>query len=1005
MKKINIKSILLLLLFLFSTELYGQAVLQGVVLDSLTKTGLVGGIVHLRGTALGANVDREGGYKITGIPAGKYTVRISYIGYKNKDVSINVAQGSRETIKLNIQLSPDVVEGEEIVVYGQQRGQNAAINQQISANTMVNIVSEEKIQELPDVNAAEVIGRMPGVSIQRSGGEANKIVLRGLSDKFGAISVDGIRIAATDANSRGVDLSTISQGSLAGIELYKALTPDKDADAIAGSVNLVTKKAPSERLIRFDLKGAYNQLDKTAKQYDFQGRYGERFFNQILGVQLSGNLEKRDRSKENTNIDYNSNTNGLGTDYEYTNFDVIYTQENRNRRGFSGLFDINTPDSGTIKVSGIYNKTKREYTTFQRNYPVAASTDLVYESRYTEQNIETFNGSIKGDNNLFGVTASWGLSFAQSISETPYDLSLDFIEPTILQNGVAISRMSAIPTTALKGPPELLIPYALNNFSKAFLNWGHFYGNRNIDKERTAFADFSKKYTISDLISDEVKFGGKYRIKNRNKQSSELASPYYIDVYRKYYRASDGSIQLKDFSGTRFANLTLDGGRILLTNFLNNPEHRSVYNKYDLYPLITKDAIKDWYALNKDGVSTSTGQNDEYKINNEVQAEGYDIIERVSSEYLMNTMNIGQFVTFIAGLRVESENNDYKTKYSPGPLTGFPTPQGTLKDTSATFNESVWLPNLQLTYRPFDFLNVRMAAYKALARPDFNYRIQKLVARISGSGVPGVTTPITLYIGNPQLKAATAWNYEANTSYYTNQIGLVTFSAFYKEIKNMYHMMNGIPTTGNALLDSLGIKWRSPFANGVTYSLLYPYNSAKPTKVWGFEFEHQANLNFLPGYLQFIVLSYNFSVIRSETYIVTSKIVKDPLPYYPYEKSRVLITENKQKLEGQPEFYGNASLGYDISGFSARFSVFYQGEYNTTFSIDSRSDQTQGSYTKWDLVLKQTLNDNISFIFNLNNFTSMNEETFIKNRIVGWTLPNTSEKYGLNADLGVRITI
>jgi TonB-dependent receptor len=725
----------------------------------------------------------------------------------------------------------------------------------------------------------------------------------------------------------------------------------------------------------------------------------------MVGVQLSGNLEKRDRSKENTNIDYNTNTNGLGTDYEYTNFDVKYTDENRDRRGFTALFDINTPDSGTVKFNSVFNRTNREYTTFQRNYPVAASTDLIYESRYTEQNIETFNSSIKGDNYLAGMNVSWGLSFAQSISDSPYDLSLDFIEPSEIQNGIPISRMRAIPENLLKGPAEGLIPYALNNFSKAYLNWGHFYGNRNIDKERTAFADFSKKLVITPLISDDIKIGGKYKIQNRAKKSSESASPYYIDAFRKYYRADDGTIKLKDFSGSRFSNLQLDGGKILLTNFLNNPDRRNVYGKYDLYPLIPKDAIKDWYSLNKNGVATAAGQDPEFDVNNEIDGECYDIIERVSAGYLMNTINVGQFMTVIAGVRAESENNDYKSKYSPNVLNGFPTPQGTLKDTSATFKETLWLPNFQLTYRPYDFMNVRVAAYQALARPDFNYRIEKFVARISGSGVPGVTNPVTLYVGNSKLKSSVAWNYEANTSYYTNQIGLITFSAFYKEIKNMYHIANGIPSLGNTILDSLGIKWRSPFASGVQYSLLYPYNSNKPTKVWGFEFEHQANLTFLPGYLQYIVLAYNFSIIRSETFVITSKIVKDPLPYFPYEKTRVVLSENKQKLEGQPEFYGNASLGYDIAGFSARVSVFYQGEYNTGFSIDSRNDQTQGSYTKWDLVLKQTLNDRVSFIFNLNNFTSMTEETFVKNRIVGWTLENTSEKYGFNADFGVRISL
>lgn len=248
MKKGISKLIFPLLFLILSNELFAQATIQGVVLDSITKAPMVGGIVHLRGTALGANVDREGNYRITGVPAGTYSVRVSYIGYKNKELSVTVPQGSKEIIKLNVLLSPDAVEGETIIVYGQQRGQQVAINQQISANTMVNVVSEEKIQELPDVNAAEVIGRMPGVSVQRSGGEANKIVLRGLSDKFGAITIDGVRIATTDANSRGVDLSTISQGSLAGIELYKALTPDKDADAIAGTVNLVTRKSTDRKI-------------------------------------------------------------------------------------------------------------------------------------------------------------------------------------------------------------------------------------------------------------------------------------------------------------------------------------------------------------------------------------------------------------------------------------------------------------------------------------------------------------------------------------------------------------------------------------------------------------------------------------------------------------------------------------------------------------------------------------------------------------------------------------
>ena len=116
-----------------------------------------------------------------------------------------------------------MVEGEEVTVTAQARGQVSAINQQINSSTIVNVISEEKIQELPDANAAEAIGRLPGVSITRSGGEANKVILRGLSDKFTTVTIDGIKIPPTDADSRGVDLSIVSQDRLRALNSSRRL--------------------------------------------------------------------------------------------------------------------------------------------------------------------------------------------------------------------------------------------------------------------------------------------------------------------------------------------------------------------------------------------------------------------------------------------------------------------------------------------------------------------------------------------------------------------------------------------------------------------------------------------------------------------------------------------------------------------------------------------------------------------------------------------------------------
>ena len=291
-----------IILLLMPAVVYSQNSIQGVITDSLTSQPLVGANVYLIGTAFGAAANIEGQYRIASIPDGNYVLKISYIGYQTKELDVNVSKGSK--VAIDAQLLPAVVEGAEVVITAQRKGQVSAINQQLNSNTIVNVVSEEKIQELPDANAAESIGRLPGVSVTRSGGEANKIILRGMGDQYTNVTIDGVRIPSTDALDRGVDLSTISQTSLAGIEVYKALTPDKDGDAIAGSVNLVTKKAPEERQIRATLKGGYNRLVKSADQYDFSLKYGERFLNGQLGIQLNGNIESKIRSNELYNINY-----------------------------------------------------------------------------------------------------------------------------------------------------------------------------------------------------------------------------------------------------------------------------------------------------------------------------------------------------------------------------------------------------------------------------------------------------------------------------------------------------------------------------------------------------------------------------------------------------------------------------------------------------------------------------------------------------------------------------
>ena len=142
--------------------------LSGIVSDTKEGTPLVGANVYLVGTSLGTATNEEGFYTIKGIKKGSYVVKVTYIGYKTLEDSIVL---NEEDISKDFILSYTSIQGEEVVVTGQAKGQMDAINKQLASKSIINVVSSDRIQELPDANAAESVARIPGVTIKREGGE------------------------------------------------------------------------------------------------------------------------------------------------------------------------------------------------------------------------------------------------------------------------------------------------------------------------------------------------------------------------------------------------------------------------------------------------------------------------------------------------------------------------------------------------------------------------------------------------------------------------------------------------------------------------------------------------------------------------------------------------------------------------------------------------------------------------------------------------------------------
>jgi TonB-dependent receptor len=885
-----------------------------------------------------------------------------------------------KTLRIDFNLSAQTIMGEEVIVTAMMRGQKSAISSQLNSNRIINSVAEEQIQELPDANAGDALGRLPGISLKRSGGEAQSIVLRGLNEKFSQIQLDGVIIPSTDAGSRGVDLSMFSINSLAGIEVTKALTSDMDADAIAGTVNLVTKKASSEPELRLDLGGGYNTLENSIAQYTLGVRYNQRIFKEVLGIQISLNAESKNRSREGYAQAWDIRPDST---YFIDNLTPSFNSETRKRLGGNLLLDFQLPSGGVIRFNNFYNKTDRDLIRYQRDYPVEGSVN--YNILNSEREVHSINNSLSGDHIVEKIKINWGASHSVSIGKMPFYHEMNFLE-----GGAQGTGMGNVRPEDLKGPGQLLIPYAYNNFALAYLDRAYFQTSENKDRDLTGYLDIEREFNLSDNINLVVKAGGKYRQKERSNDDNRFRAPYWIKPPNKQWLLDDGTIIPADYSGTSFEDLVLiGGGNVSMANFLAEPpKSMGLFDsKYDLNPLIDPNLSREWYETHKRGIGTDGLA--EYNPYQTVIKNIYSVTERISSGYAMATLNLGKMIRITGGVRVEKEDNDYTAKYAPD-IAGFYTFDASkVKDTTSSYSQTFVLPNIHLRFKPVKWWDLRLAATNTLARPDFIMRLPTLVVDRTASG--------TISRGRPDLKNTEAWNYDVISSFYHSKYGLFTVGGFYKKLDNIFYNLNGQRIFNKTMETSLNLP--KGYGSYVGLVLNEPVNT-QGTELYGVEFDLQANLKFLPGFLGNLILRGNFTTISSVTYIPRYKIEQDNSVFPP--KQTPVWYETEERMEGQPANFGNVALGYDQGGFSARLSTFFQGDYLTSVSAFGLGDTYQKGYSKWDLAVKQEIpRFKSEIMLNLTNLTSFYEGTYMGYR----NLDNGSTNYDIQIELGIRITL
>ncbi len=961
-------------MFVTLSNASAQTMINGLVKDAANDVPLMFATISIKGTTSGTTTDLDGEYHLQ-VDPGTYTLVASYMGYVTLEKEITVADG--EMVSNDFALAAESIMGEEIVVTAMLRGQKAAISSQLNADGIVNAVSQDQIQELPDANAGDALGRLSGISLKRSGGEAQNIVVRGLNEKFSSVQLNGVQVPSTDGESRGVDLSMFSLSSLAGIEVTKSLTPDQDADAIAGSVNLVTKKASSKPKLRIDLGTGYNDLESSMAQYNVAGRYERRLFDEKLGVQLSLNAEQKIRSSEAWAQEWSITGR---EDPIVSDLTLNYTDEIRKRTGGSLLLDFATRDGGTIRFNNFYNRSNRDYVKYTRDYLIDS-----WYSGYTiedkEQILSTLNNSISGENYFKKFKINWNVSNALTIGNTPYDHTLDFNESSGITN---------VSDDLLEVDGKSVIPYAKNNYEDASLSAGNFETAKSTDQNLVAYFDLERKFEVNDDVTIKLKIGAKTKNKNRTNVDNVNKARYSDYASYDYKMNDDGSISDADYSNSSFADLTTSGNSISLLNFLSDPiDSRDIFGgEYTVTPMINADLTREWYAIHED----ATNANGSKMLYNPYVSgifDNYTVKENVNAGYFMTTIDLGKMFRVLAGVRVEQENNSYTAKYAPEIASAYSYDEDDISDTTRTFSSTAVLPNFHFKFKPVDWFDLRLAATKSLARPDFTMRLPTLVVdREYG----------TVEMGNPDLKNTEAWNYDVIASFYKTKYGLFTVGAFYKKMDNYFYTISDVTLVNSEMIEDYNLP--TEYGNYDSYNLSTPVNT-NGTVVKGLEFDLQANLTFLPGILSNFVIRGNYSIVRSKTFYPRFHLVEDQSTI-PYTTSPEFY-ETEGTLPGQPSSFGNLALGYDQGGFSARISVFFQGDYvNDGVSATENLDIMQKGYSKWDLALKQEIKKyHAEILLNVSNITNMQEGTYYKYH----NLDMGSSIYGMLVDLGLRVTL
>ena len=899
--------------------------LSGTVKDATGQKGFEGAVVRIDTLNRTETTNRFGQYRFNNLPTGEYDVAVSYIGADTVIQTLNV---NEDGLVHDFKLGEDVGYIENIIVVGARAAQASALNQQRAANSITTIIDSDGLGTFPDTTVADSLQRAVGLSVETDQGEGRYVSIRGINTDLISSSINGVRTPSPE-DRRGVLLDGVPSDLLDGIEIQKSLTPDVDADSLGGVINLKTISAfdRNGESFRINIEGRTNEIadgtsPKAAITYS-------NTFNDSFGAAVSLNYQDLSIEAHNNEIgewtlDDDTGLFFVADDYEQRWYDLT-----RERIGIVANFDWRVSDSTQLYLRTLYNRyeddeirNKFEFREFDEEITAITPTsttaargevDAEVRQRKEIRNIETYSLGGETLRDSWKVDYQVAYAFASEDDSDNHDVNFRSSPEQRSDTGSITIDYSNPEQPIISGP-------ALD-----FL----------LDPSNYTLDTFEQEFTINE--------------------DTEVSAQLNIEL-NSFWGDTEvvwkAGAKYRDREKIRDQNLTFHERELNLSGFIRDDAEITDWR--------LNNRMFEWPDADLTAQLRGTFTPDELQEDDtflESTIGDFQIDERIIAAYGMGTFRLGK-ANIVAGVRVEKTDVDLQGNFVEEGVT-----QVTSRDTSLDYTDV--LPSINLKYDLSDKLIGRAAYYSSVLRPSFGEVAPNAFLNEDRDEIE---------LGNPNLKAYGADNFDVGLEYYPTDLSVISVGAFYKTIDDAIFPVsfdiNDVP-------DSVDLS----FLPSETLSSLEEVNTfinVGKSKIYGVEINYVQNLGDLSSSLEGFLLSTNLTLTDSESTLPDGRTVS---------------------FLKQASTVGNIALGYENDSWDLRVSMNYRDD--NLDSIESENlDRIVDSRVLVEASAKYNFSDNLQVYIEGKNLTDAPEYYYFGDT----SRLSQYDEFGRSVVFGARLT-